>query len=606
MMSLEYKKIRDEGIELGLVGVDLKSFIDAERRLLFDLELAKQRQDAELKLAEKRQKCDELKVQSEIDRQAKIDLENSEANKLKLQYDQIKLQSEIDRQAKIDQARIQSEMDRQVIIDRDNSQAQTIKLRNEQEHADIVKQKLLLEVESLRNQNQLEQHRFTESIRFQSKQQELDQQIALEKICLDRIRAEGDLEIQRQTAQSASETNLETRVNFQTSGIKELQKLVATDRQVIENYFERFEKICTMENIAKENWAKLIAPKLTGPLADILVRLPLEDALNYDKLRDAIFDKYLLDADYFRFRFYGLRQTMGESCAEFFRRLKTLLEKWLHAESVDSSYEEIFEFILKNQFWSVCRKEDSARFLFLKERASNSLEEISRISDVYSKAHVDPKKICADFVREPNSYSNYQRRPYQTGSAEKPQVSNIAIPRPPDRFEQLCNHCHLKGHIEAACYKLHPELRRPIKSASQPNLDVKGGFHNKPHAAYKKSAGMCPVKIIEFQNLETESPDLDFENKIVESSENIKILGGNQMVSYIDRTNVKVAGVVPTNENCLPQNYKTLDPFTQGTVNGFDVKVMRDTGSFTSVVKAKYVKPEQYTNKTVTIQFADG
>ena len=62
------------------------------------------------------------------------------------------------------------------------------------------------------------------------------------------------------------------------------------------------------------------------------------------------------------------------------------------------------------------------------------------------------------------------------------------------------------------------------------------------------------------------------------------------------------------NSNTKQDDKEILNPYSMAKIEGSDIlqKVLRDSGSFVSIVKQDLVPNRCYTNRTISLQFANG
>ena len=187
---------------------------------------------------------------------------------------------------------------------------------------------------------------------------------------------------------SASNTNVSTNQNnsnLSCRQIRDLPALKSLDRDQIENYLNHFEKLCQLNEIPRDKYCSYIASKLPSELIEIMTRVPVEDAHNYDLFRENLSHKYLLNSDYYRMKFYALNLETGDSNTEFVRKLEQLLDRWLKSEQVNRSYEDLFNFLILQQF---LRRQPVDKLLFIREHDLKDLHKIASLADVWDKAHL--------------------------------------------------------------------------------------------------------------------------------------------------------------------------------------------------------------------------
>ena len=168
---------------------------------------------------------------------------------------------------------------------------------------------------------------------------------------------ESETQIRVAEISNASNTNLSTSHSNTSVGessckqIRDLPPLHSFERDNIENYLTHFERLCQLNNIPENKYCSYIAPKLPVELVQIPTRMSLDQADNYNLFRENVSRKYLLNSDYFRTKFYLLNMEHGDSNAEFIRKLQDCLDRWLKSEQVELTYEGLYEFFLRNQFF---------------------------------------------------------------------------------------------------------------------------------------------------------------------------------------------------------------------------------------------------------------
>ena len=336
---------------------------------------------------------DPAEIREYIRQEQRIETENllkeREMTK-RLEIEQQRLQSEKDEREKQLQIKLQIESDKikaelvlaekrlQIKIeDRDKKlQLEKIEIERKAELEKIERQeKLRIEAEKAAEeskriiiQTQLDnEFRHTEAQReFELKRLEAESRNNFQQQLSNR---ESETQIRIAEIQaSASNTNMsnnsQINPNLSCKQIRDLPPLKSADREQIENYLCHFERLCKLHQISADKYCLYLASKLSGDLLNILTRLNEEEVKNYELFRENVNRKYLLNGDYFRGKFYALNLESGESNAEFVRKLSEIFEKWLKAERVGKTYEDLFSFFVAQQYY---RKLPIEKAIFLKE-----------------------------------------------------------------------------------------------------------------------------------------------------------------------------------------------------------------------------------------------
>ena len=198
----------------------------------------------------------------------------------------------------------------------------------------------------------------------------------------NKLRAENEKSIREADTQirlaeiSASSSNVtvsKSQNSFNDMGckqIRDLPPLRSTDRDDIENFFLHFERLCAINNNPGDRFCSYLTAKLPIEMVHSLTRVTLEMANDYKLFRSNVAKKYLLTSDFYKKKFYSLSLQQGDSNAEFINQLQDALQRWLNAEKVETTYESIFQFILKTQYY---HKIDVKKLIFIKEHRVQTL-----------------------------------------------------------------------------------------------------------------------------------------------------------------------------------------------------------------------------------------
>jgi len=121
------------------------------------------------------------------------------------------------------------------------------------------------------------------------------------------------------------------------------QKLTATDN--VEHFLATFERIATQQKWPKEIWATQVAGLLSGKAMVAYAALTPEDAVQYDKVKEAILRRYKFNEETYRQRFRQDRKKSEESYREYADRLGDHFARW-----VDSQAVSLKELVMIEQF----------------------------------------------------------------------------------------------------------------------------------------------------------------------------------------------------------------------------------------------------------------
>ncbi|KAL3880536.1 hypothetical protein ACJMK2_032770 [Sinanodonta woodiana] len=71
----------------------------------------------------------------------------------------------------------------------------------------------------------------------------------------------------------------------------------------LDSYLHRFERYATIQKWQRDNWSLHLSALLKGKALDVYSRLPVNDTLNYDALKEALLKRYELTKQGFRKKF---------------------------------------------------------------------------------------------------------------------------------------------------------------------------------------------------------------------------------------------------------------------------------------------------------------
>ena len=472
----------------------------------------------------------------------------------------------------------------------------------------IEKQEMAMKARSLEQdfalkQQQIESQKREHEMDWQSKEKlhnlEMKNREQIANVqSLEKLEA---VKITSEVTQSSSTTSI------QNSGLKHYSKLLdlpflkSETRLDIDAYLTKFKRLCLLNEVPYEFHGKLLANKLGGALIEIFNRIPIEKARDFKTIEAALLQKFLLNSDYYSQQFKEITPNVGESTAEYFRRLSEIVEKWMNLQKTENTAEAVKEFFLIDQYVNTLKQANKSKLLFIRERLNGkdfNIQSISEISDVCDASR-------SMFKTGPNKLSYNKNFVKFNQSNGKNEVNFDSK----EKNERLCNFCNKSGHTENFCFKKRDgkkpvELESGNKSykAHPANLNSKSGNKSKPktHTAAVKSVCFIEDKPLIFENSnhlteiesETESEQSD------DSDDDVTKLK-QEALPQICATKSKFFS------RSQDRSATVLDPYSTGFINGRSAQIMRDTGSAETIVKEKFVLPYQFTGKKVKATLAN-
>lgn len=318
------------------------------------------------------------------------------------------------------------------------------------------------------------------------------------------------------------------------------------NRDDLDAYLKRFENVATGQEWPRDKWATALSLCLSGEALKVFGRLSPEDALDYEKVKLALFQRFRFTAEGYREKFRHSKPQEGETGRQYAARLMSFFDRWVEMSKVDKEYASVRDLIVAEQFISKCHDRVA---LFLREKNCRKLEEMAEAADQFLEAQRQSNLLVfrekAENGMAVKSGSTTSKTSVQCFVCNK--IGHKASDCRARTKQPYCGHCRRAGHDTQVCTK-------------------------KP-ATYKKAS--CIL---------SEENSKDNDNASGGGSEN------------------NVSGAVNTQQ--MATKYQM--PVLQGLLFGKPVSVLRDTGSNTTVVRRSLVPDEVLTGAMTTVFLADG
>src|ERR1043165_6820435 len=156
------------------------------------------------------------------------------------------------------------------------------------------------------------------------------------------------------------------------------------NKDCLDAYLLRFERTVEAYEIPQEIWALTLARHLEGKALEVYQRLNSTEAQDYNCLKDQLLRRFRLTEDGYRQRFRNSRIEIGETCSQFFQRLRRYIQQWLTMAGFEKDYEGLENLILRDQFFLTCSMELKT---FLTEKGKINVKEMLTHAVSYIEAH---------------------------------------------------------------------------------------------------------------------------------------------------------------------------------------------------------------------------
>ena len=432
------------------------------------------------------------------------------------------------------------------------------------------------------------------------RESKLSSEIELEKLKhnfeMKHLELMGQLEVQRATFK----TELEKQKSEKLAHARDPKlPYFEESKDKMDSYLSRFEKYATANKWDKNVWAAYLSALLKGRALDVYDRLSTEDAADYDKLKDALLKNFDMTERGFRKKFRYSRPERSETFIQFSSRLCSYLNKWLTMAKVEKSFEGVCDFMARDQFLEACSRE---LFVHLKPKAFENLDAMAKEADLFAEARGGVFS-CVNKGQRDNNKAAAQSKPESKPSG-KPEIK--------------CGICG-KGHLTIRCYK-NPDRKQAY--SAEVASGSSGSKGSKSDYAGENEQG---TQIKSEESVSSRGRGYTrgrgrgyFRGR--GKTDGAPRGGGHQMSfckTEVNRdTDDGIESIYQSKiDSSLNSDSKVKEgvcyflksrlPTAEGTVNGRNVEVFRDTGCTCCTVKRSLVSDDQLIGKESYVTLID-
>jgi len=134
-------------------------------------------------------------------------------------------------------------------------------------------------------------------------------------------------------------------------------------------FIHRFE-IYASQKWPEDKWAVYLSALLQGKALEVHSRLSLEDANDYDILKNALLRRFNFTEEGFKRKFHSAKPEVNEAPAQFIARLTNY--RWLDFSVIEKTFESLRDLMVREQYLDASTVELA---VFLRERALTDLAE---------------------------------------------------------------------------------------------------------------------------------------------------------------------------------------------------------------------------------------
>ena len=394
-----------------------------------------------------------------------------------------------------------------------------------------------------------------------------DKDRELEKLKIEAARKDKEMEMEKEIVLKKIEAEVELKkIEAETTshpwGPKEKSsnprspKLPYFDEHTdkMDSYLTRFESYALSNKWDPSMWASYLSALLKGRALEVFVRLSRDDQSDYGQIKEALLTNFDLTERSFRKKFRDCRPEKAETFRQFSGRLASYLDKWLGLAKVEKTYEAVCDFLARDQFLDCCSHE---LYLYLKPKTFKALGELAHEADLFADAK-GGVPLCI-------SKGQHKSRGFD-------QVQPKVEPKQNQRPVIKCKICG-KPHPTYKCWN-HPDNKK-VASSAEFDSQYRGSNSN---WGQDRNRG----------RVDQHDNRYDYDNYRTDHQVNF---------CKIDKS-LDVGKGLPRKDNKGTCHFpRSRLPTAIGTVNGKEIRVLRDTGCTGVVVRRSLVSDGQMLNK---------
>ena len=299
-------------------------------------------------------------------------------------------------------------------------------------------------------------------------------------------RTRRNAEEARRTAEMAKQIELLTRLvgererpgAVEMAGDRDKVKLTKLgDSDDIEAYLKTFERMMGAYDVPRARWVFKLAPQLSGKAQKAYTALSAEDAVEYDKVKDAILARYDINLETYRRRFREATKGPEETYRQLATRILDSAKQWTRD---CTSVGELRELIATEQ---VLRALPESIRVWVHERKPKTAAEAGQLAEDYLQARrpiqgskrqgasgqqpeTEPEKRCYECRQAGHLAKDCPKR--QAGRKSEGTGQRA-------RSEVRCFNCNEKGHVAMRC-PAKALFCRGQQQAGEPSVGATGSY----------------------------------------------------------------------------------------------------------------------------------
>ena len=335
----------------------------------------------------------------------------------------------------------------------------------------------------------------------------------------------------------------------------------------LDAYLLRFERFAKAQAWPLDDYAANLSLCLTGEALEAYSRMSLEDSVDYEKLKEALMQRFQLTEEGLRKKFRRGKPKESETTLQFLARIENYLKRWVDLAKIEHTFEGFCELLLREQLLDTSSKDSE---VFLKEHSCRTAKELARLSDRYLEAHGGRKRTDSS-----NRFSTDARNQQQMSNRSDTDKEGSIREHNGNSFK--CFLCGKGNHKAKDCWSKETDRRvHKVQAMQQKERKASSEAHQ------GQEVNACMLQVIESS-----------------SSKEIELAGGEK--------------IPIVSAACQDFGEKKKESFllsdrivAKGVVNGQIVTVLTDSGCSGTVIRCSLVRNEQFTGLKPLCVLIDG
>ena len=356
----------------------------------------------------------------------------------------------------------------------------------------------------------------------------------------------------------------------------------------MDSYLTRFESYATACKWDPAMWALYLSALLKGRALEVFVRLSKDDQSDYEQIREALLNNFNLTERQFKRKFRESRPEKSETFRQFSSRMASYLEKWLAMAEVEKTFEAVCDFLARDQFLEIANQD---MYVFLKPKSFKTLGDMARDADLFADASGGVSYCLASGQRD---FKSSGQTRVETPSVKRPKLSFNICGKAHSTHECWYNPDQkATSNVDVAIVK--PQYKgdnsnRHSKSCENYDGKIKGVLKSvqSNNSATEHQVNFCKIKNAQSGKHVAKVKRVHFAEDITCSREyQTKLKSPHSSKKESPHQDKEGACHFP----------RSRLPTAVGTVNGKEVRVLRDTGCTGVIVKRNLVSENQFIGK---------